>query len=114
MTHITEKNKESISQILQGLSYLTREAETNKLIPVRNLLLNTINDIAGWIDNNEQSFGTSSANIMVDTSFMAAIEFLSKFASINDEVLKKEIVDEIRSSESRRTNRSHANIKKIN
>lgn len=96
MKNLSNKNTEIISSIVNGLFYLSQEAENGDLKVVRNLLLTTIDDIVGWVDNaSEDNNESASYSIIKNSSFIAAIEFLSKFASIKDSKLKKEILDEI-------------------
>ena len=98
-TDTKNDKKEAIAEIIQGLFYLSRTAENAELSSVRNLLVTAIDDVAGWADNttndSEQSI---SSSIVTNSSFIAAIEFLSKFASIGDSALKDEIIREIRKS----------------
>ncbi len=91
-----EKTKESVKFILKGLFYLSREAEASELPSIRNLLLTVMDDITGWADNHPEGLEISSTKIITNSSFLAAIEFISKFAAIKDEQLKKEIIEELR------------------
>jgi hypothetical protein len=97
---------DTINSILQGLVYLCREAEVAQLDSIRNSLITLIDDISGWVDNNKQNVGdVSPTAIITNSSFIAAIKFLSKFASIKDELLKKEIIEEIKKIEESSTKR---------
>ncbi len=86
----------SIDSIIHGLFYLSLEAENAKLVSISNLLVNTISEISGWIDNNSEELKIKPCNARLNNSFVAAIEFLAKFAAINDTTLRNEVIDEIK------------------
>jgi hypothetical protein len=97
MKNTNQSTNEAIGGIIQGLFYLSREAETSQLYSVKNLLITVIDDIMGLADNScKQADRFPSDIILTSSSFLSAIEFLSKFASIKDSKLKSEILDEIK------------------
>lgn len=104
-TTINSNTREAIGGIIQGLFYLSREAENADLHSIRNLLITVIDDINGWADNSQtESDKCETSAIITNSSFLSAIQFLSKFASIKDSKLKKEIIEEIRKCEATRSN----------
>jgi hypothetical protein len=92
-----ENKQEVIGSIVQGLYYLSREAENAGLESIKGLLLVAIDDISGWVENaREDSPECLGADFVVNSGFLTVIEFMSKFADISDSQWKKELLDEVK------------------
>ena len=79
-------------RILNGINYLVMEAENNGLEKIALILRICANDICLSIET-----GSAPHEVIgyLDSSLLAAIEFLSKFATIQDLDVKRKILVEI-------------------
>ncbi len=93
---ISTRQEDAIKQILAGLSYLANEAESSNLSIVSGLIKNASSDILYWIENqaDEQHVG-QGLRLLGDQSLMLAIEFLAKFASVDNDSIRKDIIKKI-------------------
>jgi hypothetical protein len=103
---ITDKKSETLEskapelrEILEGLKYLSIEADRKNIVTAGNIIRAAMSDIKCWATqgNQTQEFLDPLQNILIDANVWAAIDFLSKFSAINDSELREDILEKIES-----------------
>lgn len=90
---MTSDQLKAAQAIISGLHYLLHEADHHKLHRVSKVLHASIKDICTCLEHDCED--DSAPFALYDTDLFMAIKFLSRFASIRDEDLKREIMDQI-------------------
>ena len=84
---------DTAKNILSGLNYLLIEAEKGGITQIGNIIQICIRDICISLENRSGS-PTNLTNLY-DSDLFMAIKFLSRYASIKDEDLKRELLEEL-------------------
>jgi hypothetical protein len=93
--------------VLSGINFLICEAENNRNLQVARILKLALRDVCLSLEQKAHDNGEVGIERMLGTDLFLAIQFLSKYASIKDHDLRKDVLREIESVRVAATQRGH-------
>lgn len=92
--NLSTSQSSTIGETINGLNFIALNAERNGLKQISRLIRATMADIASWVDNYDGSDQFKKyPEYFLDASMFSALEFLAKFALLDDEKIKKDVLE---------------------
>jgi len=97
---LTKVQRDSINETVSGLNFIALNLEKNQLNQLSRLIRAVMVDIVSWsknsfMVNNELNSENCFNEYLIDTSMLAAMEFLAKFALLDDNKIKDEVLEAV-------------------
>ena len=101
---LSQDQRDVIQETIHGLNFIALNLEKNKLLQLSRLVRAVMVDFTSWSKNNfmfndKSENGEHFREHLIDTSILAAMEFLAKFASLNDDEVKSDVIETIQKIE---------------
>ncbi|MDA0781163.1 MAG: hypothetical protein PQ612_00465 [Rickettsiales bacterium] len=102
---LTQAQLDTINETVNGLNFIALNLEKNKLQQLSRLVRAVMVDFISWSKNSYMLNNKSCDEeyfdeYLIDTSMLAAMEFLAKFALLDDIKIKNEFIEIISKMES--------------
>jgi hypothetical protein len=81
--------------VISGINFLICEAESQPNKQVLHILRTSLRDVCLALENQAADSGRDHIERILGSDLFLAIQFLSKYASIKDAELRKEVLQEI-------------------
>lgn len=90
---MTPENIDFSKNIISGISFLMHEAQNSGNAKIARILKICLRDVCLVIEGEANEIG--DIDHILDSDLFVAIGFLTKYASIKDETLKRDVLKEI-------------------